>query len=120
MKILITGAGGYIGSNLMKYLGGCGHDVTGIVRNGRFNENEKYAYCDLRGHIELNTGFDLIIHAAAINPRRCYTLNDYVEGNIITTHNIIDYANKNDISKLLFFGTVTSYGQINNILDMHK
>ncbi|MBO7520648.1 MAG: NAD(P)-dependent oxidoreductase [Opitutales bacterium] len=73
MKILITGAGGYIGSNAAQYFDGRGFEVVGTVRDkicGRArNCGARLVRADLRDFASLERlfrwDFDYVIHIAA-------------------------------------------------------
>ena len=68
MKILVTGAGGYIGSQVCKFLSDQGNKVVGVDRN-----NIKHRYC-IETHIgsyadyevqQLLLGVDSVVHIGA-------------------------------------------------------
>jgi UDP-glucuronate 4-epimerase len=129
MKILVTGAAGFIASHTAERLHSMGHEVIGLdnfsdyydVSLKHLNANvlkskgiviEK---TDLRFTEQLKilpTDFDYIFHFAA-QPGISATshFEDYLENNFIGTKNLIDFAFKNQ--KLVLFvniGTSSIYG----------
>jgi nucleoside-diphosphate-sugar epimerase len=72
-KVFITGANGFIGSNLCRYFSGRGFDVYGLVRKTsdlHFLEGlpVRLTFGDLGdpGGFELPTGMDYVIHSASL------------------------------------------------------
>jgi nucleoside-diphosphate-sugar epimerase len=70
MKILVTGAGGFIGRRLTSRLKLCGHDIFGLslksLPEGPSAYKEFYQQ-DISRPFALKTHFDLVIHLAAYN-----------------------------------------------------
>ena len=119
MKILITGASGYIGSCLYLYLKKK-FNITGIDRiQSKLIPIRKY---NLLNSNKLNAFLkkekpDLIIHLAAqslvdetINKKRYY-LN-----NVIATKNLIYAMKKNDLNNLIFSSTAALYMKKNKAI----
>ena len=76
MRVLVTGACGYIGSHLVKSLAEWGHRVWGTDFNTQQNDISKYIetdcpiYCDIRTDVNYASGkfwgeFDTVVHCAA-------------------------------------------------------
>jgi UDP-glucose 4-epimerase len=125
MKILITGAAGFLGSHLSEKYVNEGNIVYGIdnLLNGNLNnirtllhrKNFKFIHDDVRNKLlypKLPTDLDAVIHLAAqihvdksiINPEETFDIN--VSG----TMKILEYARMNDIRKILFASTSEVYG----------
>lgn len=119
MKILITGATGFIGSNVMEYLLEREYSVTGCCRNMPEKNREHYILCDLTKE-QPNLKADILIHAAAIDPinrNRELRFQDYFNSNIVATKNILEYAQKYGIKKIIYLATVSSFGTVENVLN---
>ena len=94
MKILITGASGFIGSRLATKLAEKGHSVTGLVHNNKINNPAiKTISADLTdaNFTGPNEKFDVVFHLAAATPME---------------------KNKKIIKKVNFDGTVNLFNQI--------
>ena len=129
MRILITGAAGFIGSHTAESLKELGHDVVGVdnfssyydVGLKRLNEtclnskgvsviNKNLNHTDL---IEvLPNDIDYIFHfAAQPGISTSSTFQDYLENNVLATKHLIDYALSLPSLKLLInIGTSSVYG----------
>jgi UDP-glucose 4-epimerase len=125
MRILITGAAGFLGSHLCEKYVQDGNVVYGLdnLMNGNLNnirtllhkKNFKFIHDDIcRNELyhRLPSNLDAIIHLAAqihvdrsiINPEETFKIN--LEG----TMKILEYARMNDIRKILFASTSEVYG----------
>jgi UDP-glucuronate 4-epimerase len=125
MKILVTGAAGYIASHAAERLQSLGHEVVGLdnfsdyydVSLKQLNANALRAKgiviekIDLRFAEQLQTlptDFDYIFHFAA-QPGISATssFEDYLSNNVIGTKNLLDFALKNQ-NLALFVNIATS------------
>jgi dihydroflavonol-4-reductase len=118
MKILVTGADGLLGSNLVRELLSRGHQIRAFVQPGRQQVTldgltiEKFAGNLLNAEevIKSAEGCDAIIHCAAstaVWPIRSEIINKV---NIDGTKNIIQAVYKNKIQRLIYVGTANSFG----------
>lgn len=115
LKILITGASGFIGSNIMEYLEGKENTVFGCVRTQDKKKNERYIICNLEKEV-LDIDVDIIIHAAGICSYGNTDFNAFFNGNIIATQNVLKYAKLHNVKRIIFLGSVESYGKIDGVL----
>lgn len=125
MRILITGAAGFLGSHISEKYVNEGHIVYGIdnLMNGNLNnvrtllhkKNFKFIHDDIRNadlYHKLPTDLDAIIHLGAqihvdrsiVNPEETFQIN------VFGTMKILEYARMNDIGKILFASTSEVYG----------
>ncbi len=118
MKILVTGADGLLGSNLVRELLSRGHVIRAFVQPGRQQKTleglpiEKFAGNLLNPDevIKAAEGCEAIIHCAAstaVWPIRSEIINKV---NIDGTKNIIQAVYKNNIQRLIYVGTANSFG----------
>lgn len=118
MKILVTGADGLLGSNLVRELLSRGHQIRAFVQPGRQQITlqglpiEKFAGNLLNPEevILSAEGCDAIIHCAAstaVWPIRSAIINKV---NIEGTKNIIQAVYRNAIQRLIYVGTANSFG----------
>lgn len=127
-KILITGAGGFIGSHLTQKLVKNGYEVTALFRYNSSNSRGwldkdrdetdghfKNKFCDL-GDLpfinKLTKGKDAVIHLAALIgiPYSYQARDSYLKSNIIGTFNVLEASLNNNISKLIHTSTSEVYG----------
>ena len=127
-EVLITGAGGFIGSHLVDRLVNLGADVTAFVHyNGKndwgmleetySDKNEKISV--ILGDItdsfavdEAISGKDYIFHLAALIgiPYSYVAPESYVSTNIIGTLNVMQACRNHDIERVIHTSTSEAYG----------
>ena len=116
-KILITGSSGTIGTRLFEELLALGYDVIGFDKNhNKWNSNlDKLTIVgDLlkkEDTKKIPADIDIIVHLAA--NARVYDLvlePDLALENITTTYNILEFARKNNIKKIIFSSSREAYG----------
>lgn len=111
MKLLITGANGFLGSNFVK---SCkGHDITCIVNNksDKLPNNCRVIRHNLMNEINLEEKFDIVVHIAAC-PSSKICIKEPINGlhNIIQTFNVLEFCRKNEIKNVIFFSSCEVYG----------
>lgn len=125
-KILITGAGGFIGSNLAEYLISIGFDVKSFVH---YNSNNNWGWLEtskIKNDCEIHTGdirdFDsvynalkgckAVFHLAALIgiPYSYHSPKAYIETNINGTYNILQASKELKIEQILITSTSETYG----------
>ncbi len=113
MRILITGASGFIGSALVDELWLRGYkDITLLVRNTskveRFKDrNLKLIYGDIADYgslSQIKEVFDVIFHCAAYVENKNW--NKLYSANILGTKNICSFALEKGVKKLIYLSSV--------------
>lgn len=130
MKLLITGALGFIGSNFVRHLASEYHDYeitnldnityAGNPENLRdVEKNKNYMFvkgdiCDSRVVDELAKNKDAIINFAAEThvDRSIIESGTFVKTDVIGTHNLLEAARKHSIKKFIQISTDEVYGSI--------
>ena len=130
MKILITGAAGFIGSHLAEHLAKKGHEVTGIDNLSDYYDVKlkqdnvesikkagvqfiKADLCQRYEYSRIDSNFDFIYHLAA-QPglSRSSTFTSYVNNNIIATKKLVHFAKEQSQLKHFFnVSTSSVYGR---------
>lgn len=136
MKILVTGAAGFIGFFVSKKLIAMGHEVTGIDNINDYYEvslkrdrlkninstNFTFRNIDLADSFNLNSifkekSFDYVINLAAQAGVR-YSLEkpgDYINSNIVGFTNILEACRHYKIKHLIYASSSSVYGLNSNI-----
>ncbi|MDD5021482.1 MAG: NAD(P)-dependent oxidoreductase [Endomicrobiaceae bacterium] len=118
MKILLTGANGFVGSHIVEELILNNYDVTCIVRknsNLKWIENQqiklKYGSLEDKQFLkEVISETDAVIHCAGVV--RALEWNVYNEVNVIATKNIIESVleNNTNLKKFIFISSQAAMG----------
>ena len=135
MRILLTGAAGFIGSHLSERLLGLGHEVIGVdnfdpfynreikeenlsvsKQNASFSFFELDFSCDL-GKLNELPEFDVLIHLGAKAGVRPSIANPkaYIEANYTGTVNLLELLKNRGIKKMVFASSSSVYGNCPNI-----
>ena len=126
MKLLITGAGGFIGSHLTELLVKEGYDVKAFVR---YNSKNNWGWLEssfVKNDIEIITGdirdydsvynalknCDAVFHLAALIgiPYSYISPKAYIETNITGTYNILQASKEHGLKQVLVTSTSETYG----------
>ncbi len=128
MKILITGADGFIGSHLTEALVRAGHDVRAFVFYNSFNSWGWLDHCgdDVKGKFDVFAGdirdphgvrhamkgCDAVLHLAALIaiPYSYHSPDTYVDTNVKGTLNIVQAARDLGVAKVVHTSTSEVYG----------
>ncbi len=126
MRVLVTGAAGFIGSSLTDRLLSLGHSVAAVdnfstgqpefLANAKANPNftlHQQDLLDLDALVAATAGADLVVHFAANadvrfgpdHPRRD------LEQNIIATWNVLEAMRRNGVKRIAFSSTGSVYGE---------
>ncbi|WP_334057100.1 NAD-dependent epimerase [Alteromonas sp. S005] len=135
MKILVTGAAGFIGAAVSQYLINRGDQIVGIdnindyydvnLKHARLDEIKSSTAADLFSFIEMGVEerdkmaalfeehkFDRVVHLAAQAGVR-YSLenpNAYVDSNIVGFVNILEGCRHNNVEHLVYASSSSVYG----------
>jgi len=113
MKILVTGATGFIGCRLSQKLVNLGHEVigTGTRTENDLPENIELLECHFNG-IDLSrlTDIDLCFHNAALNDTTCYDKEEMMNANVHHPLFLFNHLNKNGCEKFIFASSTAVYG----------
>lgn len=119
-RILVTGIGGFIGYAVASNLFEFGYEVVGTYRRTKKNVDFKCIQIDLSKPFDVDADFDAIVHAAGELPRRAseqwnYETQDFVSfkhNNVDAMENVINFAKKHSVKKIIYLSTIGVYGQI--------
>lgn len=116
MRVLVTGASGFIGSNIANYLSERHFDVTGVYFKNpplMLRDNVQTVRVNLADELSVNAvlencEFDAIIHLAGeMTGKRA---EQYLSNSVIATKNMIQYAEKKRVQTFIFGSSIMVYG----------
>lgn len=128
MRILVTGADGFIGSHLTEALVRAGHDVRAFVYYNSFNSWGwlDHVPADIRTALDVFagdirdphgvrtalTGCDAVMHLAALIaiPYSYHSPDTYLDTNIRGTLNVLQAARQLEVAKVIHTSTSEVYG----------
>jgi nucleoside-diphosphate-sugar epimerase len=119
MKCLVTGAAGFIGSNLIKRLSSEGYDVCGLYHNNTpifESDNIEYIRADIQNIESLKSvfiGIDIVFHCASI-VRDYGRWKKFYNVNVKGTKNLVEFSKKSDVKRFIYIGHL-DYEPIHNI-----
>ncbi len=132
MKILVTGAAGFIGMHVAGKLLGDGHDVVGVdnlndyydvnLKRDRLRQIEPHARFsfmqmdlsdqDSTRRLFAGEGFERVVHLAA-QPGVRYSLEHphaYINSNVVGFMNVLEGCRHNDVQHLVYASSSSVYG----------
>ena len=121
MRVLVTGAGGFVGRCVADHLHSAGIDVVGTVHSRDIDAPFETVRLDLAEAWPDMGLFDAIIHIAGSVPYREKDFRVYKRNNVDTMERLIAYAKEHGISRVVFFSTIGIYGEFREArLDEHS
>lgn len=120
-KILVTGASGFIGKNLIKYLHQKNYPLKILYRKeeykkkiesfGELLKGDLKEFDSLKGLLE---DVEIIIHGAGAVKGNTY--RDFYEGNVKTTENLINLIKDEgrDVKKFIYLSSLSAFGPANS------
>ena len=120
----ITGANGFVGSSLFKYLKKRNYPVLGIVRHNSLlklldndsNNISRVDYHNLNELINIFSGLDVIVHCAA-RSMDWGKWSDFYSTNIQIVKNIVNASVRAGVKRIIHISTANVEGNGNRILD---
>lgn len=113
--VVVTGAGGFVGGFLARYLSKQGFQVTAASRRpaGVTTQGIDWLQANLgKGNI-LPVKFDALVHCAAEIPARCPDPEKLYHGNFDISRSVFDQAVAAGTRTILFLSSMSVYGTVN-------
>ena len=111
MKILVTGAGGFVGGKIADVLTKAGHEVVGTVFHTPAEGIYRTVMCDLSNPIIIDETFDAIVHAAGSLPHKESDFTVFKRNNVDSMVNLLDFAKRVNVNKIVYLSTIGIYGE---------
>jgi len=121
MKVLLTGATGFVGSHIVEELISKNHNVIATIRkssNLKWIKNQpiQFEYCSLDDEQQLSnvvSKVDVIVHCAGVV--RAINWDGYYKTNVLGTQKLVNVAiaNKNNIKKFIYISSQAAMGPSN-------
>ncbi len=115
MKVLLTGAGGFVGGGILRALHASGHEIFGLVREKK-RELPEYVHqliADLEepGTLDFEISFDCIVNAAGLAHQSLGTeYSRFYDSNVRTASNLAQFAVQNGIKRFIQVSSISVYG----------
>ncbi|MFC3927670.1 NAD-dependent epimerase/dehydratase family protein [Streptococcus caprae] len=124
MKVLITGATGFLGGYLVKECLALGYEVIAVGRNQAIGQGLEVSYeklvfvvADLADKASLAAAFahqpDKVIHAGALSTV-WGPWKDFYEANVLGTQHVIDWCQETGVERLVFVSSPSIYASNEN------
>lgn len=119
MRLLVTGASGFIGSAIVKKAVALGHEVIGVTSRNGSNPGIECIDADLTNAAEyskLPAKVDAILHLAGQSSAGDSFKNPVgdLQQNTVSTLNLISYGIKAQASKVIYASSTAVYGNIDD------
>lgn len=111
MKLLVTGAAGFLGSYILRYFRDRGHYVAGVIRNSKTCGMDGYKFIshDLSEGLLIDEHYDAVIHTAAATPRKDIGFSDFKKDNIDAMESVIKFSRRNKVNAVINISTKNVY-----------
>lgn len=118
--VLVTGASGFVGQHLVRYLSAQGASVRALYRNNAPNGSllalpgVSWMQCDLLDVYDVDaamTGITEVYHCAAIVSFHPKKRAEMLHANVESTANVVNEALAHDVRKLAFVSSVAALGR---------
>ena len=118
MKVLVTGANGFLSGHIINELLKCGYSVRAMMRTGAkapalTGQDVEVIYGNITNRsaiVKAVEGCEVVIHAAADTNQSYRKIEDYYPANIHATANIIEAMSDSEGKKLIFVSTANTMG----------
>tara|TARA_X000000950_G_scaffold198211_1_gene238712 strand:- start:4044 stop:5000 length:957 start_codon:yes stop_codon:yes gene_type:complete len=108
-KIYLLGGGGFIGDSLQEIFSY--KNIDYVIGDKKYvSENEKYSDIEKIETLKVDKSIDTIINLAAEHRDDVYPKSKYYDVNVLGSKNVCEFAEKNNINKIIFTSSVAVYG----------
>lgn len=127
MKILVTGATGFLGFRLLEHLKAAGHEVVGTGRNPVMAEKIRYlgipfTAADIQDAdllTQMTQGLDAVVHTAGLSsPWGAYEA--FYQANVVGTEQVVAACLKNQVRRLVHISSPSIYVRNADCVDIKE
>jgi nucleoside-diphosphate-sugar epimerase len=114
LHVVVTGAGGFVGGFVARWLAARGCEVTAVSRRPAEEPLPNLAWhaADLRSPGSLPARFDALLHCAAETPERCPEPHRLYERNVDLSRSVFDQAMAARAQSVVFLSSMSVYGAV--------
>jgi nucleoside-diphosphate-sugar epimerase len=103
VKVLVTGAAGLLGRQVVSWLAACGHAVVPHDRD--------VGDLAVVSHVQsVVDGVDAVVHAAAIPDPMSTPDDETFRNNVVSTYNVLDAAGRAGVSRIVNVSSISALG----------
>lgn len=117
MKILVTGAAGFLGLHVVNQLAGKGHEIVALdmepIHTRDYPDNVKFFQIDIRNmpvmqKVLADEGIEAVVHGAAALP--LWDRKDIFETNVQGTRNLLELSKQLGVKRFCYVSSTAVYG----------
>jgi nucleoside-diphosphate-sugar epimerase len=117
LHVVVTGAGGFVGGFVARWLAARGCEVTAVSRRPAepalaIASRLTWREADLRSPESLPPRFEALIHCAAETPERCPEPDNLYHRNMEVSRSVFDQAMAARAQSVVFLSSMSAYGAI--------
>jgi len=118
MKVLLTGATGYIGHQLALKLASQNYEVHALVRDLNSDKIPKHKkitpfkgnICEYESIQNAIKNCDYVFHTAAFTDLKCNKINKFYNTNVVGTKNVLEASLEENVKKVIYTSTLSTFG----------
>ena len=118
MKVLLTGATGYVGHHLALKLANQDYEVHALVRDLDSNKIPKHKniipfkgdICEYETIHNAIRNCDYVFHTAAFTDLKCNKIDNFYKTNVVGTKNILEASLEENVKKVIYTSTLSTFG----------
>jgi nucleoside-diphosphate-sugar epimerase len=119
MKVLVTGAGGFVGGHVARHFAGLGHTVTGVVHRSRPAGLDGVAGLQIvqtdlagAGPLPLSGATEAVVHCASALPSNVRDEAELLRINVEGSRRVFAYAREAGARTVIYCSSMAAFGTI--------